>query len=614
MLHSHLAIASFGILFLCLVLSSSIYARNHTSRLADLHAPTSAASARALSGLQRSLAALRGWMALGHEEFRRERRFAWEQQVEPALAELEKLSKDWTDPEDVEILQESREALADLREVQWWIEDMAHTPGNEPARARLTFDVEPVATQITEVANRLVEDENLALEKRFALARFQTSLAESRAALGVWVDSGREEHRVRHQNRLTTASDHLGQVLRRQSTLSSLQVERLDLIARELEAYGFLADGVIAARQLPDANRAHHLLESTANPLAQRATRMLSQLSDNQEAITHKKADHIVRLMAVQIGLGLGLVCLMCVAAFLLSARRARSLAEPITRLSDAARSFREKRIAPDMDTDRSDEIGELARSFVALQKEVLSFEEELKERNRELALSNRDLESFAGAASHDLQEPLRMVACYTKILQKRYHGKLDKNADEFLEFACDGALRMQSMIQGLLELFRIGKTNLDTGIVDAGEVVDLALNNLQAVVLERQPVIEKGELPTVKGNKAQLALLFQNLLSNALKYCDRDTPKVKIEATQTDPNTWQFSVRDNGIGFTMDQAKRIFDVFERLHTVEESYKGSGIGLSLCQKIVEHHGGEIWAESEPGEGATFYFTLQAPDE
>ena len=240
--------------------------------------------------------------------------------------------------------------------------------------------------------------------------------------------------------------------------------------------------------------------------------------------------------------------------------------------------------------------------------------EKKLREENRrtheELTRSNRDLEQFAYVASHDLQEPLRMVATYTQLLAERYRGKLDANADKYIHYAVDGALRMQVLIQDLLTFSRLGRSGTDFTAVEMNSVLQSALQNLQAAIQETSAQIEYCGLPAVFGDPTQLAQLFQNLIGNAIKFRGANRPVVRIAATKR-AQDWIFSVGDNGIGIAPDHADLIFAIFKRLHTRSE-YPGSGIGLAICKKVVEQHGGRIWVESGIGQGSTFKFTLPTP--
>jgi len=233
--------------------------------------------------------------------------------------------------------------------------------------------------------------------------------------------------------------------------------------------------------------------------------------------------------------------------------------------------------------------------------------EERLKATAADLARSNAELEQFAYVASHDLQEPLRMVASYTQLLKRRYGGQLDTDADEFIEFAVDGARRMQDLINDLLTYSRVGTRAMSLEPIDTGHVVDQVIADLAAAIEESGGRIVHSELPTVRGDATQLSQLFQNLLANAIKFHGARAPDVAIGA-QPHAGMWKFAVRDNGIGIEPQYLERVFVLFQRLHTRAE-YPGTGIGLAICKKIVERHGGRIWIDSVYGAGTTFSFTL-----
>jgi PAS domain S-box-containing protein len=230
-----------------------------------------------------------------------------------------------------------------------------------------------------------------------------------------------------------------------------------------------------------------------------------------------------------------------------------------------------------------------------------------LTQKAAELAFSNKELEQFAYVASHDLQEPLRMVASYTTLLAKRYKGKLDTDADEFIGFAVDGAKRMQGLIQDLLAYSRVGTRGKDLAPTDCETVLADSLQVLKFAIQDASATVTHDELPTVVADETQLGQLFQNLIGNALKYRNSKAPVIHFGARR-DRESWIFSVHDNGIGIDLQYADRIFVIFQRLHTREE-YPGTGIGLAVCKKIVERHGGRIWLDSELSKGSTFYFSI-----
>lgn len=237
--------------------------------------------------------------------------------------------------------------------------------------------------------------------------------------------------------------------------------------------------------------------------------------------------------------------------------------------------------------------------------------EEELNALARDLLRSNQELEQFAYVASHDLQEPLRMVSSYTQLLADRYEDRLDQDARDFIGYAVDGANRMQRLIQDLLAYSRVTTRGGEMIEVDMHEVLAEALRNLHAAVVESGALVSTDELPSVLGDRPQLVQLMQNLLSNALKFRIAERPpRIHVEAfeCQNAEGFWTFSVSDNGIGIEERFFSKIFVIFQRLHGRQE-YPGTGIGLALCKCIIERHGGEIWVQSTPGKGSTFLFTL-----
>ncbi|ELY27067.1 multi-sensor signal transduction histidine kinase [Natrialba magadii ATCC 43099] len=244
----------------------------------------------------------------------------------------------------------------------------------------------------------------------------------------------------------------------------------------------------------------------------------------------------------------------------------------------------------------------------------VIGIGQDLTERKayeHKLEESNERLEQFAYAASHDLQEPLRMVSSYLQLIESRYANELGDDGEEFLEFAIDGADRMREMIDALLEYSRVDTQGDPLEPVDLDRLLEDVQTDLQIQLEESNAIVTTDDLPWIKGDDSQLRQVFQNLLSNAIMYSGDGPPEIHVEATYQG-RMWEVSVHDEGIGIDPEQQDRVFEVFHRLHGQEE-YSGTGIGLALCRRIIERHGGEIWVESEPGEGSTFSFTLPAAD-
>jgi len=233
--------------------------------------------------------------------------------------------------------------------------------------------------------------------------------------------------------------------------------------------------------------------------------------------------------------------------------------------------------------------------------------EVEIKQFNIELNRSNEDLEQFAYVASHDLQEPLRMISSYTQLLERRYKDKLDEDANDFINFAVDGANRMQKLINDLLDFSRVKTRGELFKEVDSHAMLGSALSNLRVLIAETNTLVTNDNLPKISADKSQFVRIFQNLIDNAIKFHRKESPRIHVSAQEKE-DEWLFSVRDNGIGIDKQFQERIFTIFQTLHGKEE-YPGTGIGLAICKRIVQRHGGKIWFESEQGKETTFYFTI-----
>lgn len=321
----------------------------------------------------------------------------------------------------------------------------------------------------------------------------------------------------------------------------------------------------------------------------------------------------------VGVGTGMVVIILLTVTYF------ARSITRPIYELVTGTQEVGHGKLDYHIDVKTEDEIGQLATAFNEMAANLSQANQSLKHHQnnlemlvaertaaleastRELQRSNEELEQFAYVASHDLQEPLRMVSSYLQLLSRRYEGKLDADADLFIEYAVDGALRMKVLINDLLTYSRVGTRGREFKPTKSQTVLDQTLAMLQLAIQENQATISCDALPTVLADSGQLGQLFQNLIGNALKFHSDEPVMIHIGA-ESQNGEWLFSVKDNGIGMDPKYKDRIFAIFQRLHTREE-YSGTGIGLAVCKKIVERHNGRIWVESEPGKGSTFFFTM-----
>nr|WP_328821244.1 ATP-binding protein [Natronorubrum halalkaliphilum] len=256
---------------------------------------------------------------------------------------------------------------------------------------------------------------------------------------------------------------------------------------------------------------------------------------------------------------------------------------------------------------EQNDELKRTQRALEQRNDELADTRVALEDTVRQLEASNEQLEQFASAASHDLREPLRMVTMYLELLDSRYGDALDDDAEEFIDYAVNGATRMQTMVDELLRYSRVETQGDPFESVDLEAVLEDTLTDLQVRIEETNATITRDALPCVEGDVSQLRQLFQNLVSNAIDYAGNEPPRIHVSAERHD-SKWRVSVSDSGIGIEPADQERIFEIFQRLHSVDD-HAGSGIGLALCHRIVERHGGEIGVDSVPGDGATFSFTV-----
>lgn len=266
----------------------------------------------------------------------------------------------------------------------------------------------------------------------------------------------------------------------------------------------------------------------------------------------------------------------------------------------------KEKQLREDLEISNH-ELQNTSEELYTSNKELRQIQRELKETIKKLEISNTELEQFAYVASHDLQEPLRMVASFTQLLERKYKGHIDGDADDYIGFIVEGSNRMKDLIDDLLAFSRLNIETKEFKQTDLSNILDDVLLSMHTSIEENNAKITHDTLPTVKCDHSQIRQLFQNLITNAIKFHDKKPPKIHISSEKIG-NKWKFSVQDNGIGINPQHQKKIFNVFNRLHSREE-YEGTGIGLSIAKRIINHHKGRIWVESELGEGSTFYFTI-----
>lgn len=330
-----------------------------------------------------------------------------------------------------------------------------------------------------------------------------------------------------------------------------------------------------------------------------------TRLFNSERALANKRTSQASSRASMAIWLGIGGLILGIVAVLALALFLARSIVRPVRDVAAGAERVSRGDLSARAPEHRSDELGDLGRAFNTMATSLEHSRDEVAARTAELERSNRELDQFAAVTSHDLKEPLQTVTVFAGLLDRDYRERLDDSGRTFLDSILAGTDRMRTLIRDLLEYSRVGQGDLRLEPVPAEEVLDQARENLAGTISEKGATLTTDPLPTVHVDAKRLCQVFQNLLSNALKFSDDDSPEVHVSADLLSTE-WRFSVRDNGIGIDPRHAERIFQPFARLGGNKE---GTGIGLAICQKIVEHHGGRIWVEGRPGVGSTFYFTI-----
>jgi signal transduction histidine kinase len=333
--------------------------------------------------------------------------------------------------------------------------------------------------------------------------------------------------------------------------------------------------------------------------------RQFQQLFNNERVLADKRTKQASSRANTAVWIGIGGLVLGLGAVLVLALYLSRSVVRPVRDVAEGAERVARGDLSARAPDQRGDELGDLGRAFNTMATSLEHSRDEVVARTAELERSNAELDQFAAVTSHDLKEPLQTVTVFAGLLDRDYRDRLDDSGKTFLDSILAGTDRMRTLIRDLLEYSRVGHGELQREPVPADELLDRARENLAAAIAQKGATLTSDPLPTVHADAKQLCQVFQNLLSNALKFSDDDIPEVHVSASLF-PSEWRFSVRDNGIGIDPRHAERIFQPFARLGAAKE---GTGIGLAICQKIVEHHGGKIWVEGRPGAGSVFHFTI-----
>ncbi|MEV6910835.1 ATP-binding protein [Amycolatopsis sp. NPDC051071] len=438
-----------------------------------------------------------------------------------------------------------------------------------------------------------------------------TAMLNQETGVRGFILAGRAEFLQPYQDGLKAQDAAVAELRRLGATTGTPTGDDLDRVLRAAKVWRqTVIEPVLAGAPATSAqvDASKPLFDDVRGSLAGMQNRLEAERLDGRGDLS--AAADVLRAMLIAIAV------LLCGALALVFVVLRHKLIKPIRQLAGEVRDVAQTDIHREVRGSGPREMRALASDVESLRSRLLDELEELKRakdllavRTQELERSNSDLEQFAYVASHDLQEPLRKVASFCQLLEKRYQGKLDDRGDQYIAFAVDGAKRMQALINDLLAFSRVGRRTGEPALLETGDLLDIALANLDDAITETGARITRGELPAVLGEKSLLTAVLQNLVGNALKFRGEDPPEIDISA-ERDGEDWRFSVTDNGIGINAEYAERIFVIFQRLHG-RGDYPGTGIGLAMCRKIVEYHGGRIWLDTTVTAGTRFCFTLPA---